>query len=67
MSTTPALIDRVLLNLGTVFTRTRTIGENLFLVWADSVKLRCAGKIQKQDQLEYFKNLQSFANYSMEL
>ena len=34
--------------------------------WADSVKIRYPGKIQTQDQPEFFWNLQSFVDCSME-
>ena len=36
-------------------------------VWADSAKLEYPGKIQAQDQSEFFQNLQSFVDCSMEL
>ena len=37
------------------------------LVWADSIKLEYAGEILTQEQPEFFRNLQSFADSSMKL
>ena len=48
-------------------TLTHTIEVNLFLMWADNVKLEYPGKIQIQDQPEFFQNLQSFVECSMKM
>ena len=60
---------RTLMNTDLLFweqctTRTHTLQTNL--LWADSVKLEYPDRIQTQNQQEIFRNLQGFADYSME-